>query len=76
MKRTITLSIILILGLFFFFFGLKGIKKKSFTHNILEAIFDLFTGAFQFSDIGALLLGLLLIIIGIFGLVFGWGTVP
>jgi len=52
----------------FFMWGIKKYRRLSFGKNFLEAIISIFTGTFEFSSIGMMLIGLILIAIGITGL--------
>jgi len=55
-------------GIVFFMWGIKKYRRLSFGKNFLEAIISIFTGTFEFSSIGMMLIGLILIAIGITGL--------
>ncbi|OPX88514.1 MAG: hypothetical protein A4E53_01943 [Pelotomaculum sp. PtaB.Bin104] len=55
-------------GIVLFLFGFKEYRRLSFGKNLIEAIISAFTDTFEFSSIGMMLIGLILIVIGIIGL--------
>ncbi|QNO14093.1 hypothetical protein HYG86_04555 [Alkalicella caledoniensis] len=57
--------IVIFIGIVMFALGLTMIRKKSITENILDVIIDSLTGTFFFSEVGLMLFGLLLIVLGL-----------
>lgn len=73
MGRTIFLIIIIIVGFVLFVLGILEVKKNTKADNLLDSILSFFSillNVGEFSAIGVILVGLLMMLIGILELVF------
>ncbi len=71
MLRIILLILMIISGILILSIGYKQIKSQSAKENILDVILSFFLGDFDLTGVGAFLIGLAIIILGIIGVVIG-----
>lgn len=68
MIKTIFLILTVVGGLAIFLSGLRKLKRQSFKESLIDIIISPFSGLFQFSGIGMVLIGLFLMVICILAL--------
>jgi len=61
----IFMSVIFILGALGFLRGIKQLNSRSAKYHVRDSFFSLFMGTFQYSGIGRIVIGLLLMVIAI-----------
>lgn len=69
MEVKIFMLLVLLLGVAGFYRGVKQIKRNTGKSNLLDAIFSSFLGTFQYSGIGKIAFGLLLIALALIFLI-------
>lgn len=69
--RYILLVVVMLIGLCFTIIAIIRFRERSLAYNIFDSILDVILGLFQFSNLFLFLLGLVLLLSGIYGLIHG-----